>query len=64
VRQVAKSDRLLTGGEEDEGGSSVNDTGGGREDGGGSAVPDGLADTPEFASMDRRRTGAVRFRVN
>jgi len=57
IKHLVKSD-------EDEGCSSVDNAGSGRKGGVRSAVPDGLADTPEFASMDRRRTGAVRFRVN
>ena len=64
ARELIRSNGSLTGGDEDEGGSSVDNTSSGREDGGRSTVPDGLVDTPEFAGGESPSTGAVQFRVN
>ena len=55
---------MLTGSDEDEGGSSVDNTSSGRQDGGGSTVPDRLVDTPEFTGGGSRRTRAVQIRVS
>jgi hypothetical protein len=59
---MVRSNGSLTGGDEDEGGSSVDNTSSGREDGS-CTVLDGLVDTPVEAGGGSRRTGAVQFRV-
>ena len=64
TRRLVISNGILTGGKEDEGGSSVDNTGSVRQDGGRSTVPDGLVDTPEFAGGSSRRARAVQLRVS
>ena len=60
---MIRSNGSLTGGDEDQGGSSVDDTSSGREDGS-CTVLDGLVDTPEFVGGGSPRAGAVQFRVS
>ncbi len=64
ARHLVRSNGSLTGGDEDESGSSIDNTSSGREDGGGSTVADGLVDTPEFAGGESPCTGTVQFRVS
>ena len=55
---------VLTGSNEDEGGSSVDNTSSGRQDVGRSTVPDRLVDTPEITGGGNRSTRAIQLRVN
>ncbi len=59
VLHLVNSNAVLTSGDQDERGASVDDTGGAREDGGGSTVPDGLVDAPVITGRESRRTRAA-----
>ena len=60
---MVSSNGSPTSGDEDESGSSVDNTGSGREDGS-CTVLDGLVDTPVQAGGGSRRMGAVQFHVS
>ena len=59
----ARGNRLLTGGEQDKGGSGVDNTSSSRENGS-RTVLDGLVDTPVLVSWGSRRGRAIQLYVS
>jgi hypothetical protein len=63
ARHLSRRNWPLTGGEQDQGGSGVDNTGRGREDCGGTVL-NGLVDTPVLVGWVSHRGGAIQSRVS